>query len=105
VATLDRSCPIAICSRRLSLLSPVGKVVAGGQGVGVVWAEDALSVGEELLEFGDCLGGVSGFRSPVGDVVAGAQGVGVVWAEDALSVGEELLEFGDRSGGVSGFRS
>ena len=41
------------------LLICVREVVARGQGVGVVWAEDADAVGEDLLEQGDGLGEVS----------------------------------------------
>ena len=74
----------------------VGEVVPGGQGVGVVGAQDPLAVGEGLLEQRDRL--VQPPRRPVGagEVVAGGQGVGVVGAQDPLAVGEGLLEQRDR---------
>ena len=69
-----------------------GEVVAGGQGVGVVGAEDPLAVGEGAARSSG-IASVQPARRLVGggEVVAGGQGVGVVGAEHPLAVGEGLL--------------
>ena len=66
------------------VLVGAGEVVAGGQGVGVVGAEDALAVGEGARSRGIASVEPPG-RLGDGEVVAAAQGVGVVGAEDALT--------------------
>ena len=63
-----------------------GEVVAGGQGVGVVGAQDAQAVGEVLLVQGDGLAEVAGRFVGAGEVVSGGQGVGVVGAQDFAEV-------------------
>lgn len=68
-----------------------GEVIAAGEGVGVVGAEELLSAGEGFLEEGD--GVVESARSLVseGEIVAGAKGVGVVGSEELGSGFEGFL--------------
>ena len=66
--------------------------------MGVVLAQDADTVGQDLLEQGDGLGEASRRLVCVCEVVARGQGVGVVLAQDADTVGQDLLEQGDGFG-------
>ena len=68
------------------LPGPVGDVVAGGQGVGVVGAEDPLLVGQQRGEQLQCAAGVPGLPGPAGDVAAGGQGAEVVGAESLKEI-------------------
>ena len=58
----------------------------------MVGAEDALLVGQQLLEQAQGLAGIPAVAGPGSDVVPGGERVGVVGAEDALLVGQQLLE-------------
>ena len=78
-----------------NMLSQLIELPAAGQGVGVVGAEYALSVGEGLLVQGDGLIDPSRIAVGGGEIAAAGQGVGVVGAEMALIVGEDLLVQGD----------
>jgi hypothetical protein len=68
-----------------------GEVVGGGQGVGVVIAENPSAPGEDV--FGHGAGRlVLAQRGQVnGEVVGGGQGVGVVVAEDPSAPRESVL--------------
>ena len=72
-----------------------------GQGVGVVLAQDADTVGQDLLVQGDGFGEASRRRVCVCEVVAQGQGVGVVVAQDADTVWQDLLVQGDGLGEAS----
>ena len=69
--------------------------------MGVVLAEDAGAVGDDLLEQGDGLGDASSLSVRPCEVVARGKGVGVVLAEDAGAVGEDLFVQGDGLGDTS----
>ena len=77
------------------------QVGPGAQGVGVLGAEEALAVGQDLLAEGEGLGDTP--RRPVGpgQVAPGPQGVGVLGAEEALAVGDETFPQGGASVVVS----
>ena len=57
----------------------------------MVFAQDANTVGQDLLEQGDGLGEAARGLVCVCEVVARDQGVGVVFAQDADTEGEDLL--------------
>ena len=61
----------------------------------MVFAQDADTVGQDLLEQSDGLGEAAHRTVCVCEVVARGQGVGVVFAQDADTVGQDLLEQGD----------
>ena len=69
-----------------------GKVVTGDKNIGVVGAQDALTVSQGLFVQVDGL--LEFARIPVCgcEVVAGGEGVGVVGAQKVLSVSEVLHE-------------
>ena len=67
----------------------VTDLVAGGQGVGVVGAQDPLPVGQQRPVGGQGTQVVPGLAQLVSDLVAGGQGVGVVGAQDPLLVGQQ----------------
>ena len=73
----------------------VCEVVADGEGVGVVFAQDADTVGQDLLVQGDGLGEASRRMVCACEVVARGQGVGVVLAQDTDTVGKDLLQKGN----------
>ena len=58
----------------------------------MVWAQDALTIGQNLLEQGNSLFESTRGLVGVGEVVARGQGVGVVGSQDALTIGQGLLE-------------
>ena len=64
----------------MCLLSPMGDVGSGVQGVGVVGAQDPQPVEEQLLEGGERASRIPRLPPPSGDVGPGAQGVGVIGA-------------------------
>ena len=64
--------------------------------------EDALLVGEELLEQPQGLAGVAGPFGPGGNVVPGRERILVIRPEDALPVGDELLAQPQGLAGVAG---
>ena len=85
-----------MAERLVDLRSPrrligAGEVVAGGQGVGVLGAQDPLAVGEGAALERDRLVERARRLVGVGEVVAGGQGVGWLGAQDPLAVGEGLL--------------
>ena len=59
--------------------------------MGVVFAKDADTVGQDLLVQGDGLGEAARRLACACEVVARGEGVGVVFAQDADTVGEDLL--------------
>src|SRR5580700_5133773 len=79
--------PTLTCT--LYLFGPVGEVVAGAQGVGVLGAGDPLADGQQggVLVLGP--GRVPRLPGPVGEVGTGAQGVGVLGAQDPLADGQQ----------------
>ena len=79
----------------LRFLSRGSEVVARKECVGVVGAEDACHVGQDVLVHGDGRGDVPRLLVCVGEVVACGEGVGVVGAEDAGAVSQEGLVHGD----------
>ena len=94
-------------SRSASRASPVspgpgGDVVAGSERVGMVGAEHALLVGQQLLEQPQRLARLAGLPGPGGDVVAGRERVGMVGAEHPLLVGQQLLEQPQRLARLAG---
>jgi hypothetical protein len=79
-----------------------GEVVPGGQGGGVVRAQDPLAVGQGPLEQRDRLGDPARLTAGDGEAVPGGQGSGVIRAQDPLAVGQGPLEQRDRLGGPVG---
>ena len=61
----------------------------------MVFAQDADTVGQDLLEQGDGLGEVARRTVCACEVVTRGQGVGVVFSQDVDTVGEDLFEQGD----------
>ena len=57
----------------------------------MVFAEDANTVGQDLLEQGDGLGEAAHRIVCACEVVARGEGVGLVFAQDADTVGQDLL--------------
>ena len=64
----------------------------------MVFAQDADSVGEDLLVLSDGLGEAARRMVCACEVVARGESVGVVFAQDADSVGKDLLVQGDGLG-------
>ena len=61
----------------------------------MVFAQDADTVGQDLLEQGDGLSEAARRTVCACEVVARGEGVGVVFAPDADTVGQDLLVQGD----------
>ena len=61
----------------------------------MVFAQDADTVGQDLLEQGDGLGEASRRLVCACEVVARGQGIGVILAQDTDTVGKDLLQKGD----------
>ena len=76
--------------------------MAGGEGVGVVRAEDTELVIKQLAECGRGVRRISGLGLPVGEVVPDRQGAGMVPAEYRYLIVEELPQLGHGGGRVSG---
>ena len=73
----------------VGLPGPVGEVVAGGQGVGVLGAQDPFVDGQQGGELVAGPGRIPGLPGPVGEVGAGGQGVGVLGAQDPFADGQQ----------------
>src|SRR4051794_2238301 len=89
---LDRLVAYARPGRRARFLAPSSKVATGQHGVGMVGAEDACLIFQQVFQ---CLDGsrcISGLTMPGREVSANAEGFGVVVAEHANVVREHGLQ-------------
>ena len=71
------------------LPGPVGELVAGGQGVGVLGALDPLADGQQGGELVAGPGRIPRIPGPAGEFVTGAQGARVLGAQDPLADGQQ----------------
>src|SRR6516162_8955697 len=73
----------------LRLIGPAGEAGAGGQGVGVLGAQDPLADRQQGGELVAGPGRIPRRPGPGGEVGAGGQGLGVLGAQDPLADGQQ----------------